>query len=162
MQPAGRQQALDDADLLSADLGPVEEPVLAAHRDHAQRPFQVVGVDRDVRITEVDLQLRLVIVGIDQGLGQRFAVDQIDPLALRVAPAKEGIDNRQRIPAATIQLGLPGELAVSNLALNPVELADDRQCLRRGRITALRPLEVASQMRPACDRLSLEKENDMT
>ena len=34
---AGDDQALEDADVLGAELGPAKEPVLAAHRDGAQR-----------------------------------------------------------------------------------------------------------------------------
>ena len=35
VQPAGRQQALHNADMFGAQLSPAEQPVLLSHRDDA-------------------------------------------------------------------------------------------------------------------------------
>ncbi len=52
----------------------------------------MIGVDRHIGITQIDTQLRLMIVGIVQGLGEQIAVDQIYTLALLVNPAKESLN----------------------------------------------------------------------
>ena len=52
MEAAGHDQALYDAHLLGAELGPAEIPVLPAHGDGPQGAFQVIGVDRHVRVGE--------------------------------------------------------------------------------------------------------------
>ena len=54
VQPAGRQQALDDTDMPGTDLAPAKQPVLAPHRDDPQGSLQMIGVDRYIRITQVD------------------------------------------------------------------------------------------------------------
>lgn len=56
VQAAGHQQALDDADVFGAQLGPREQPVAAPHRDDPQGALDLVGVDRDVGIVEVNLK----------------------------------------------------------------------------------------------------------
>ena len=45
MQPAGHDEALDDAHVLGPQFRPGEEPGLASHRNGSQRTLQVVGPD---------------------------------------------------------------------------------------------------------------------
>jgi len=52
VQAARDEQALHDPDVLGAKLGPTEVPVFPAHRNHAQRALEMVGVDRHVRIRQ--------------------------------------------------------------------------------------------------------------
>jgi Cu/Ag efflux pump CusA len=53
LQPAGRHQALHGPDVLGTHFSPAEHPVLASHGDGPQRPFEMVGVERDRRVTEI-------------------------------------------------------------------------------------------------------------
>src|SRR5262249_16998399 len=64
-------QALHDAGMLGADLGPAEEPVLFSHRDHAQGTLEMVRVHRHVGVAEEDLQAHAALAHIGQGLRQR-------------------------------------------------------------------------------------------
>mgnify|MGYP006172658723 CR=1 FL=1 len=73
MQPTGRNQALDDADMLGAELGPAEHPVFSTYGNRPQRPFEVVGIDRHIRVGQEHLQCRSSLVRVDQRLGQRVA-----------------------------------------------------------------------------------------
>ena len=79
-----------------------KEPVLPAHRDDAQRALDVVGIDRYVRVTQIDAQLRLMVIGIHQGLGQRRAVDKIQPLALLITPAEGNRSFQDVLPLSSI------------------------------------------------------------
>jgi hypothetical protein len=45
VQPAGRQEALHNADVPGAQFGPAEQPVLSAHWDDAQGALKVICVD---------------------------------------------------------------------------------------------------------------------
>lgn len=56
VQPAGGQQALHNADVLGAQLSPAEQPVLFAHWDHPQGAFEVVRVDRHLRVIQIEGQ----------------------------------------------------------------------------------------------------------
>jgi len=73
-----------------------------------------------VRVTEVDPQLGLAAVGIDQRLGERRAGHQVQALALRVAPAEEGIDHGQGMTAAVVELGHAVQLTVTDLLFHLV------------------------------------------
>ena len=55
VEPAGDDQALDDAYVLRPEFGPAEEPGLAPHRHNTQRSFKVIGVDRNVRIGPTEI-----------------------------------------------------------------------------------------------------------
>jgi hypothetical protein len=46
VQPAGRQHALHNADMLDARFGPTEQPVLSAHRDDPKGALDMIRVDR--------------------------------------------------------------------------------------------------------------------
>ncbi|WP_419626260.1 hypothetical protein [Thiolapillus sp.] len=54
----------------------------------------LAAVDGHRRVTQIGFQLSPVVLGIHQRLGQGITVEHVHPLALVVAPAKEGIDDR--------------------------------------------------------------------
>ena len=54
MQSAGDDQALHDAGVAGTDLGPTKQPI-APPLGITQRAFEVVGVDRHIRLIEEDL-----------------------------------------------------------------------------------------------------------
>jgi hypothetical protein len=56
VQPTGSEQALHNADVLGALLGPAEQPVLFTHRDHPQGALEVVCVDSYLRVIQVNRQ----------------------------------------------------------------------------------------------------------
>jgi hypothetical protein len=59
VQDARGNQALDLADVVSAELCPAKQPILAPHRDHSQGALEVVRVDRHVGIFRGRLADRL-------------------------------------------------------------------------------------------------------
>ena len=73
VQTTGDDQALDDADMLGAKLGPAEHPHTATHRNRPERTLQVVGVDGDIRIVEEDFKPASSISDLGKCLGQRTA-----------------------------------------------------------------------------------------
>ena len=66
MQPTGDQQALHDANMLRAKFGPTRQPVFAAHRNHPQGALQMVGVDRHIRVVQIDLESRPPLANVGQ------------------------------------------------------------------------------------------------
>jgi hypothetical protein len=58
LQPARDDEALDDADVFRAELGPAEVPRLAPHGDLPERALEVIGIHRDIRIGEEHRQPR--------------------------------------------------------------------------------------------------------
>ena len=73
VESAGYDQALHDPDVFGPEFGPAEHPVLAPHRNRPQRPFQRVGIDRDVWIGQIDLQPESPLAGVGQRLGHGIA-----------------------------------------------------------------------------------------
>ena len=73
VQPAGDDQALDDADVFGREFGPAEEPVLPTHGTPPQGALEMVGIDRYVWIGQIDLQATSSLVGVGERLGQRIA-----------------------------------------------------------------------------------------
>ena len=59
VQSARHQQALHDTDVLGAEFGPTE-PIFATHRNHPQCALQMVGIDRHVRVAEIDFECKRV------------------------------------------------------------------------------------------------------
>jgi hypothetical protein len=47
-------------------------PVFSSHRDRAQRPFQTIGIHRDVRIGEEDFEAKSAVADIRKRLGKRI------------------------------------------------------------------------------------------
>ena len=71
VQSASDDEALHDAKMLGAELGPAEQPVFAPHRDDTQAALQMIGVQRQVRIIEEQLEPSPTLVCIGQRAGQR-------------------------------------------------------------------------------------------
>ena len=59
VQPTGHQHALHDTDVLGAEFGPTE-PIFATHPNHPQCALQMVGIDRHVRVAEIDFECKRV------------------------------------------------------------------------------------------------------
>jgi hypothetical protein len=68
-RPTGGQQALHNADVLVVQLSPVEQLVLFTHWDHPQGAFEVVRVDRYLRVTPIDGQPDPALTDIGQCTG---------------------------------------------------------------------------------------------
>ncbi len=68
LHAAGGQQALNDPNLLGADLGPTEQPVAPTHGNHPPRALPVIGIRRHLGITQEHPQLRLSLGGVCQCL----------------------------------------------------------------------------------------------
>ena len=66
MQSACHQQALHDANMLRAKFGPTEQPISATHRNHPQGAFQMVGIDRHIRVVQIDLESRPPLANVGQ------------------------------------------------------------------------------------------------
>jgi hypothetical protein len=52
VEPTSHNQALHDADLFGAQLGPTKIPILSAHWNNTQRALQMVGVQRHLGVGE--------------------------------------------------------------------------------------------------------------
>jgi hypothetical protein len=150
MQSAGDDQALQDADLPGAEFGPAEHPVAATHRDDAQGPFEMIRIDRYVRVGEKDFQSEAAVAGIGQRLGQRVAGQQTLGGEAFVDPGEEALDDRLGMGQSVIFLLLAAEPGAPDVFLDRVQLADQRQRFgRRFRFGRLRLEEAATGMRPA-------------
>ena len=73
VKTAGRDQTLDDADMPGAELCPAEHPVFSTLGNRTERPFEMVGVDRDIGIGEEDLKRHASVAGVGQRLRERVA-----------------------------------------------------------------------------------------
>src|SRR5215510_3040467 len=71
LESAGRNQALHDADVARPDFGPAEQPIPAAERDRSNLAFQMIGVERDIRILQKHAQRLLPLQGVACGFGKR-------------------------------------------------------------------------------------------
>ena len=94
VQSAGDDQALDDADVLGAEFGPTEEPGLSTHRYNAQRPLQVIRVNRHIRIAEEDFEADTPLAHIIQRLDKRVRGREALALQLSIDPFEEQLDQR--------------------------------------------------------------------
>lgn len=106
VQATGDDQALHDANVSGPEFGPAEHPVFPPHGDRAQRAFQMVGIDRHVRVGQLDLQPQSSFARIGQGPGQRMARQQPLRLELLIDPGEEPFDDRLGMHQAIV--ALPG------------------------------------------------------
>jgi len=132
VQPAGGDQALHDAGVFGADLGPAEQPIASAHRNCAQGSFEMVRVHRHVGVTEEDLETRTPLAHIGQRLGQRIARQQPLLLELAIDPVEERVHQRLAVGQPVQPFVLALETALADLAFDVVELADLAQRFGRG------------------------------
>ena len=63
VQPTGHDQALEDADVPGAEFCPAEQPIATPHRNRPQSTFEMLGVDRHVRVDEKHLQPASLVTG---------------------------------------------------------------------------------------------------
>lgn len=68
VQPAAGQRALHNADVLGVQLSSAEQPVLFTHWDYPQGAFEVVRVDRYLRVIQIDGQPDPALTDIRQRL----------------------------------------------------------------------------------------------
>ena len=73
VEPACGDQALDDADVLGTEFGPAKKPRLSAHRDSAQTPLEMVGIERHVRLGKKHAQGMLSRAEVVQCQRERVA-----------------------------------------------------------------------------------------
>ena len=66
MKAARDDQTLHDAHVFGAELGPAEVPILASHGNHTQSALQMIGVQRQARIAEEQLEPSAAFVRIGQ------------------------------------------------------------------------------------------------
>lgn len=127
VEHAGGDQALDAPHVLGAHFGPAEEPVLPAHRDHAQRPLQVVRVDRHVWVREKDLEPGPTLQGIEASLRERVGREQGRSRELLLEPLEELRCQRPTPLGSRLELGLAGERLLPYRLLVLVEPSDEVQ-----------------------------------
>ena len=89
LQLAGHEQALDRADAPRAQFRPGEQLVAPADRDRPKAAFQMIGVDGDLGVLKEYPQPRLALCRVGQRLPERAARQQVQPLALLLAPVEE-------------------------------------------------------------------------
>ena len=131
MGTASGQQRLDDRDLLSAHLGRTEQPVTPAHRYDAQRPLEVVGIQRQPSVIQELSQSLFALARIAQGLGQWALGQQGRVLDARLDPLEEPINDLRTFVAAHLQdRGRIGRL-FAQLLLDAVQRPDHLQALLR-------------------------------
>ena len=124
VQATGGDQALHNADLLGAELGPAEIPVFPAHGNYPQRALQVIRIDGHVRVTQEYLELYPAIADVFQCLGKgRGRREPVLPEPL-VHPVEERLHVRLAVRQAMQALDLAGEVFVPDLLLDGVDRAD--------------------------------------
>jgi len=62
LEPAGAEEALDDAQVLGSELCPTKEPVFPAQGDRTNLPFNPIGIYGHVGIFQEDLKRTLAAV----------------------------------------------------------------------------------------------------
>ena len=149
VQPAGADQALDDADVGGPDFAPAEQPVPSPHRDRAQAAFEMVRIDRHVGIAEEDFQRRAARQRIGDRLGQRMARLQIQALALGIAPLPEGAYHRFAVPGSVGLLVGAFALLSPDRGFGLVQFSDQRQRVLGLGIAVEGAFEASSGMGPA-------------
>ena len=112
VERAGGEQALDLPDLLRAEFGPAEEPVLSSHRDHAQRPLEMVRVERDVGIGKEDLEPRPSLTCMDGRLREGVRRKERGSGEFLFEPGEERIDDGLALLRKHAQHGFALSIAV--------------------------------------------------
>jgi len=123
----------------------------------------MIGIGRDVRVLEKDLQFdALVQQGVER-VGERRRRQQRHPLPLVLGPFERPVDDRFAVPKAVRALGLTAERLLADLIFDLVQALDLLQARidRRG-FSVAGFKKLTPGVRPASDRLRLVKENDMT
>ena len=129
MQPARDQQALHNADMFGAQLGPAEQPALLSHRGDPQGALKMVRIDRYVRVIQVNRQAGAALPDISQR-AQEGAARQVSLRVERlVDPGEKALNDGFRLLLAAYELGLPIQPIVTDLLLDLVESSDRIQWL---------------------------------
>lgn len=129
VQPPGSQHALHNADVLGAQLSPAEQPVLFSHWDHPQSAFEVVRVDRYLRVIQIDRQPDPALTDVRQRSEKGAARQSALFVTLRVDPGEEVLEHRFRLFLSACELGLPRQAIVANLLLDLVQSSNGVWCL---------------------------------
>ena len=90
-------------------LGAAEQPIATPHRNRPPGSFEVVGVDRHVRVGEKFVQPALSVAGKGKRLGQRIAGEQSLRCEAFARPGKEALDDRLRVLQVMVLLARTAE-----------------------------------------------------
>ena len=124
MESAGDDQALDDADLFGAELGPAEEPGPSAHGDDAQCALEMVGIDRDIGIGDEHLEAEPAGFGVGKRLDERMTGREPLPLELALDPVEEHLDLGFAVGEPIELFGIPDQVLIADFLLDGIERLD--------------------------------------
>jgi hypothetical protein len=106
-----------NADMFGTLLGPTAQPVLAPHRDDSQRPFRVIGIDGDIRVTQIHRESSAALTNVIECLGKWAAWQKALFLKLLAAPLEDGLHN-------WLGMGLPPYADVAAGLANPTNATE--------------------------------------
>jgi len=117
VKPAGDEQTLHDANVLGSQLGPAEEPVASTHGNHAQCAFDMVRIDRHLRIIEKDLKPLPPFAHVVQRFRERTARQKSLCFEELVHPCEELIDDGFGVSLSFLSLPVTSEISFANLSV---------------------------------------------
>ena len=118
VEPAGRDETVENAEALGADLGPTKHPILPADRNRSDRAFEVIGVDLQLWVAQVYAQSATALLRVTDRLGERVARQELDALTLTITPLEEPVYDGPRMLDAIGALVVAGEYD-SNIGRGP-------------------------------------------
>jgi hypothetical protein len=124
VEPAGDDEASDDADLFGTQIGPAEQPRLSAHGNNTQRALEVVGVDRNIRIGDEHLKAEPASFGIDQRLDERMSGREALTFERAFHPVEEDFELGFAVREPIELFSLPGEAFVADFLVDGIERLD--------------------------------------
>ena len=150
VQATGDDQALQDADMLGAEFGPAKQPCLPAHGNDAERAFQVVGIDGDVRVGKEYFQSESSLSRIGQCSRERAFRQQALILEALCHPVEEAIHQGLGVHQPVVFLLLALQFVLGDMGLDGVDRTDLVQRLGRSfRFDVLGLDEFTPGVRPA-------------
>ena len=115
---------MHNADVLGAQLSPAEQPVLLTHWVHPQGAFEVVRVDRYLRVIQIDGQPEPALTDIRQRSEKGAARQGALLVKLLIDPGEEAIEDRLGLFLLACALCLPRQIVVANPLLDLVQGGD--------------------------------------
>ena len=155
VEPTSHDEALHDAHMFGAQLGPAKVPVFATHRNGPQRALEMVGIHRYVRIGEKYLQPQPAFSHVVEGFGKQCGRPQSMSLQMPIDPGEEGLDMRFTMGKTMKLFDLSRQCSCSNVVLDLIEGRNAPECLEhRLGLFCLRRDELAAGVAPTqsmCD-----------